>query len=318
MEAEPGARRCCLHINDPDHLFDKGLKVEAERVADELTRSGFPIRVDIRYGRGDETSQLQQLEADRHADPRPSLFIVIPINKDAVYRILSGIVDAHEDVTCVFLHQPLARIQSTERQAHGSRLFSVAADQAEIGRIQARQFDALLPGGAGDALYVQGRATSFATAERMKGLLAELPRTRGVRLAGYRVYGDWSPESVRPALDGWLEAGGRLDWIQAAGAQSDDMALALSALLREKGCSVPVIGVDGLEAGKRAVSEGVLAATVVQPLGVGQALRTYRDVLVRKSAKGLIPEDGNITLEPGSYPPLPELVTRLPYAPHRT
>lgn len=315
MEAGPGARRCCLHINDPDHVFDMGLRAEAERVADDLTRSGFPIRVDVRYARGDESFQLQQIEADRRAEPRPSLFIVIPVNKDAVYRILSGIVDAHEDVTCVFLHQPLARIQSTQRQAHGSRLFSVSADQAEIGRIQARQFDALMPGGAGDVLYVQGRATSFATAERMKGLLAELPRTGGVRLTGYRVYGDWSPESVRPAVDDWTQLGGLFDWIQAAGAQNDDMALALSALLREKGRTIPVIGVDGLEAGKRGVNEGVLAATVVQPLGVGEALRTYRDVLGGKSDKGPIPEDGNILLEPGSYPPLSELVTRRPPAP---
>jgi ABC-type sugar transport system substrate-binding protein len=315
MDAGGGARTCCLHINHPDHVFDKGLKAEAERVAGELTRSGFPIRVELRYGRGDESSQLQQIEADRHAVPRPGLFIVIPINKDAVYTILSEIVKAHEDVTCVFLHQPLTRIHSSERQIYGSRLFSVAADQAEIGRIQARQFAALVPGGAGDVLYVQGRATSFATAERMKGLLAELPQTRGVKLTGYRVYGDWSPESVRPAVEGWMQLGGRLEWIQAAGAQNDDMAMALSALLRERARSIPVIGVDGLETGRRAVDEGVLAATVVQPLGVGQALRTYRDLLGVKPDPGLIPEDGNIVLGPESYPSLSELVTRRPPAP---
>jgi hypothetical protein len=31
------ARRCCLHINEPDHVFDRGLKAEAERVAVELS-----------------------------------------------------------------------------------------------------------------------------------------------------------------------------------------------------------------------------------------------------------------------------------------
>lgn len=303
-------RRCCLHVNHPDHVFDKGLKAEAERVAGELTRSGFPIKVDIRYGRGDESSQLEQIEADRRSDPHPSLFIVIPINKDAVYRILSGIVDAHQDVTCVFLHQPLAKIQSVQRKAYGSRLFSVAADQAEIGRIQARQFATLLPNGAGDVLYVQGRANSFATAERMKGLLAELPKTGGVKLTGYRVYGDWSAESVGPAVDGWKRLGGRVDWIQAAGAQSDDMAMALSALLRLEGRTIPVIGVDGLEAGKRAVADGVLAATVVQPLGVGEALRTFRAVASGRPDPTLIPEDGNILLKPESHPPLGTLASR--------
>lgn len=300
------ARRCCLHINHPDHVFDKGLKAEAERVAAELTRNGFPIRVELRYGRGDEASQLEQIEVDRLSSPRPSLFIVIPINKDAVYRILTGIVDAHQDVTCVFLHQPLAKIQSAQRQAYGPRLFSVAADQVEIGRIQARQFAAVLPNGAGDVLYVQGRANSFATGERMKGLLAELPKTGGVKLTGYRVYGDWSPESVAPAVEAWKKLGGRIDWIQAAGAQSDDMAIALSGLLRAEGRSIPVVGVDGLETGKRAVADGVLSATVVQPLGVGDALRTYRDVS-SGGKESAIPEDGNILLKPDSHPALDAL-----------
>lgn len=300
------ARRCCLHINEPDHVFDKGLKAEAERVAAELTRAGFPIHVDCRYGRGDEASQLDQIDADRRSADRPSLFVVIPVNKDAVYQILSGIVGAHEDVTCVFLHQPLAKIQSAQRKAYGARLFSVAADQVEVGRIQARQFAGLLPGGAGDVLYVQGRPNSFATAERMKGLLAELPKTGGVKLTGYRVYGDWSPESVAPAVDNWQRLGGRLDWIRAAGAQNDDMAMALSTLLRKEGREIPVIGVDGLDAGKRAVAAGLLAATVVQPLGIGDALRAYHAACTGR-ADVVVPEDGNILLKPESHPPLARL-----------
>jgi ribose transport system substrate-binding protein len=294
-------------VNSPEHFFDQGLKAEAERVAGELTRGGFPIRVEMRYGRGDEAAQLQQIEADRRSDDRPGLFVVIPINKDAVYRILTGIVDAHEDATCVFLHQPLARIQSAQRKAYGARLFSVAADQVEIGRIQARQFAALLPNGAGDVLYVQGRANSYATAERMKGLLSELPKTGGVKLTGYRVYGDWSSDSVAPAVDAWKKLGGRIDWIQAAGAQNDDMAIALAALLRREGRTIPVIGVDGLETGKRAVAEGVLAATLVQPLGVGEILRVYRAVANGGLEASLIPDDGNILLKPESYPPLATL-----------
>jgi ABC-type sugar transport system substrate-binding protein len=300
-------RLCCLHINEPDHVFDRGLKAEAERVAAELTRSGFPIRVECRYGKGNESSQLEQIEADGHSSPRPSLFIVIPVNRDAVYEILSGIVYAHEDVTCVFLHQPLAKIQSGHRKALGTRLFGVAADQMEIGRIQARQLAAVLPNGAGDVLYVQGRQGSYATAERMKGLLAELPKTAGVKLTGYRVYGDWSPESVAPAVESWKKLGGRIDWIQAAGAQNDDMAMALSTLLRKEGRDIPVIGVDGLEAGQRAVADGVLAATVVQPLGVGEALRTYRAVAGGRSDASIIPEDGNILLKPESHPAIAAL-----------
>lgn len=263
--------------------------------------------MELRYGRGDEKNQLQQIEADRLASSPPDLFIVIPVNKDAVHAILSGIVRARDDVTCVLLHQPLTRMQNAEREAYGRRLFSVAADQREIGRIQARQFAAVLPGGAGDVLYVQGRQNSFATAQRMLGLLEELPRTGGVKQNDYRVYGDWSPESVRPAAENWKRLGGMLEWLGAAGAQSDDMALALAAHLGEQGRPLPVIGVDGLETGKRAVNAETLAATVVQPLGVGHALRVYRDLVTGAPGDKPVADDGNIVLPPESYPPLDEL-----------
>jgi ribose transport system substrate-binding protein len=190
------------------------------------------------------------------------------------------------------------------------QLFSVTADQKEIGRQQARQFAAVLPDGRGDVLYVQGRQNSFATKERMMGLLEELPRTGGVRLNGYRVYGDWSPESVQPAIESWAKLGGKIDWIQAAGAQNDDMALALAALLHGGGRSIPVIGVDGLNTGRQAVARGTLAGTVVQPLGVGHALRVFRDLSMGRPPQKLIPQDGNIVLPPESYPPLDELRRR--------
>lgn len=68
-----------------------------------------------------------------------------------------------------------------------------------------------------------------------------------------------------------------------------------------------MIGVDGLEVGRRAVADGVLTATVVQPLGVGEALRTYRAVAGSRGDAGIIPEDGNILLKPESHPAIAAL-----------
>jgi ABC-type sugar transport system substrate-binding protein len=83
------------------------------------------------------------------------------------------------------------------------------------------------------------------------------------------------------------------------------MAIELSTLLRERGHSLPVVGVDGLELGKRAVEDGVLSATVVQPLAIGHVLRTYRDLAAGRPTA--IPDDGNILVTPESYPRLEEL-----------
>ena len=86
------------------------------------------------------------------------------------------------------------------------------------------------------------------------------------------------------------------------------MALALGALLREKGHSRPVIGVDGLEGGQARGGRGSARRHRGAAAGRwGEALRTYRDVLSGEPGKVLVPEDGNILLKPESYPPLEEL-----------
>jgi len=302
------SKRCHLYVNDPTHVFDQGLKVEAERIAGELTREGFPIQVELRYARGNELAQSQAIEADRRADRPPDLYVIIPIDQDSVYGLLRQILGAQPGATCVFLHQPLASGLRAERLEWGARLFSVAADQVEIGRLQARQLAALLPGRAGSVLYVQGRENSYATRHRLKGVLEEFGKIPGMKLNGFRVFGDWSAASVKPAVDNWMHLGGRLEWVDATGAQSDDMAIALAAIVREQGRELPVVGVDGLASGKQAVDAGVLAATVVQPLAIGHALRVFRE-LCAGSAK-VVPEDGNIQLKPESYPPLEKLQPR--------
>jgi ABC-type sugar transport system substrate-binding protein len=310
ISSASASKACHLYVNHPDHAFDAGLKAEATRAAEQATAAGLPTTVQVRYARGDEKAQWQQLEDDCLAEKPPDLFVVIPINQDAVYRIVSKILNAREGVTCVFLHQPLSPMMRAERETFRTRLFSIAADQVEIGRMQARQLAAVLPGEKGDVLYVQGRANSYGTKQRMKGFLEELPRTPGVKLNGYRVYGDWSSESVKPAVESWMQMGGKLAWIGAAGAQNDDMALSLAELVKAQGVDIPVVGVDGLDKGKLAVDAGILAATVVQPLGVGHAIELFRDLLGGAPKRALIPDDGNIVLRPESYPPLERLASR--------
>jgi hypothetical protein len=68
---------------------------------------------------------------------------------------------------------------------------------------------------------------------------------------------------------------------------------------------VPVVGVTGW--GKRADAG---PRHVVQPLGVGHALRMCRDHVTSASGVEPLAEDGNIVLPPESYPPLEELRRR--------
>ena len=176
-----GAEKLChLYVNDPGHAFDQGLKAEGERVAAELTRRGSPIRVELRYGRGNEQTQLQQIEADGACASRP-------------------ILRRHPHQPGRRLHDPHANRRRCSRPSPASsgtgplRAAQGPTPDLRVAPLQRRRGpgrDRPHPGaavrrpspwrGGGDVLYVQGRANSFATAERMKGLLAEF----GLRPAG--------------------------------------------------------------------------------------------------------------------------------------
>lgn len=304
------AKSCHLYINSPEIAFEQTLLEEAESTARELHTGGFSISVQARYARGDAAEQQKQIERDRTSPEPPDLCVVIPVDQATIYPLVSEIVRKQGDVTAVFLQQPLTAMLRSERETYKERLFSVVADQAEIGHIQARQLASLLPHATGDILYVQGAEHSYATHQRMKGMAVELTRTPLLKLNGRRLFGDWTPGSVPRAIESWKELGGKLDWIQAAAAQNDDMAVALAEYLRNDGYEIPVTGVDGLAFGRRAVDSATLSATVLQPTGVGTALRIFRDLCGGVPERDLIPSDGNVLLVPESYPSLEDLRLR--------
>jgi len=49
---------------------------------------------------------------------------------------------------------------------------------------------------------------------------------------------------------------------------------------------------------------------VVQPLGVGHAMRVFRDLQTGEKKPADLPDTGNIVLPPTSYPSLEELAKR--------
>jgi len=140
---------CHLCINTPDHAFDKALKAEAERSAAALTGEGFPIEVELRYGRGDAQAQLQQLQQACRSPKSPDLFVIIPVDQDTVYSIYSETVKAAGQASCVFLHQALTRPLQLERQARPRRLFSVAATRSRLGVSRSASWRPCCPTAAG-------------------------------------------------------------------------------------------------------------------------------------------------------------------------
>ncbi len=175
-------------------------------------------------------------------------------------------------------------------------VFSVTRDHTEIGRIQGRQFAALLPGG-GSVLYVQGPANNSAAVQRTIGL--ESVKPANIQIKGLR--SSWEEASAYQAVNSWLRLStNRAISIGLVGCQYDGIAQGARRAFeelpdrgeRERWLNLPFTGVDGLpNEGKAWVDQGILAATVIS--------LTTTEVAIQMLVRAI----GN-----GSQPPLRTLI----------
>jgi ribose transport system substrate-binding protein len=180
---------------------------------------------------------------------------------------------------------------------------AVAVDEAEIGRIQASQLQALLPRGGG-VLLLQGPPDSSTTAARLSGLQEALKGSQVV-LKG-ALHGGWTEPSAEAAVRSWLRLkSSESTSVDVVAAQNDSMALgARKAILdvRKEWARVPFTGCDGLPAGgQRLVDAGDLVATIVKPTTTGTSLELIAGALAGR------PLPAESLLRPRSYPPLEKL-----------
>ncbi len=163
-------------------------------------------------------------------------------------------------------------------------IFSVSSDHKEIGRIQGRQFAALLPRG-GSVLYIQGPSDNIAARDRTAGMQSTLPSN----IQQVMLKGQWTEESAMRCVNSWLKlaATGKTQ-IDLVGGQNDVMAMGARKVFatltnleeRDRWVKIPYVGVDGLpKTGQSWVRDGSLTATIVVPANAGQAIRLLAEAL---------------------------------------
>jgi len=150
------------------------------------------------------------------------------------------------------------------RRSYQVPAFTITSDHVEIGRIQGKQFAALLPKG-GSVLYIEGPATSAAAKKRTLGMNASKPTN--IRLKSMRA--NWTEEGSHRAVSSWLRLSTSQDaQISLVGAQDDSMAMGArkafaEAADHERWLALPFTGCDGMpKTGQAWVRCGLLAATI--------------------------------------------------------
>jgi len=173
------------------------------------------------------------------------------------------------------------------RRTSTAAIFAVSSDHAEIGRIQGRQFAALLPRG-GAVLYVQGPSENSAAKERTLGMQETKPAN--IQIIALRA--QWTEESSQRSVRSWLKLStSQKATVDLIGAQDDSMAVGARKAFeelpneadRERWLKLPFTGCDGLpKTGQAWVRSGLLAATIFVPPNTGQAIEMFVQAIQQK------------------------------------
>jgi len=285
-----------LVTDDNDYQRDQA--ASAERAASE-----FGVDLRVLYAKGDAITQTKQLLAavQAPAGERPTAIIVEPVGTSMPHVAKAAV---QQNVGWICVNRTADYIGELRAARPGVHSACIAIDNVEVGRLQGRQFAALLPGG-GTVLYLEGPAIDVSK-QRRAGTLETLPAN--IELQSAR--GRWTAESGAQALQIRLGLRGtRLP--DMVGSQNDDMAMgarkAIEALpagqQRDQWLSIPFTGVDGVPAtGQAWVRQQLLAATVITPPLAGLAI----ELLAKAMLSGQPLPERKFVL-PTSYPPVEEL-----------
>jgi ABC-type sugar transport system substrate-binding protein len=266
-------------------------------------RLGFDV--EVLDAESSPVLQIQQVFKATRGEPLPSAVVVEPFTSDSIVRIARHALQAR--VAVAFLNATSAEVADVRREMPDVPLLMVSSNQAEIGRVQARQVRALHPAAA-HVLYIQGPPGAPAAQERYAGLREWLDGS-GIELT--ILDGHWTETSAFTAVRSWL----RLKlWektpVDLVAAQDDSMArgarraIESSPEIAARWSHVQYLGIDGVpDVGQRMVREGQLAATVVMPSNSGPAMEAIHGWL----QTGTMPPAA-IVLPTRSYPEEGELV----------
>jgi ribose transport system substrate-binding protein len=260
--------------------------------------------VQIIYSGNDAVQQTQQiLGFIQDPSKRPDAILAEPVGT-GMAQIAKAAVGA--GIAWAIINTDVDYI-SQLRQHALVPVFSILSDHEAIGKLQGQQIGAFL-GEQGCVLYLEGPAVRDVAKVRTKGMLSAKPP--GVTVKTLK--GDWTQTSGYHALKSWLALStSRQLNVGMIACQNDDMAIGARRAFEELGdlrerdawLRLPITGCDGVpRSGQEWVRQGRLAATVVSPPLIGNAMQLLASAL----EAGAQPPERTV-VGPSSFPSLKEL-----------
>ncbi len=281
---------------------------EQSAVAEKAARR-LGVDLKIVHANNDAVTQSQQLLhfIQGSASSRPDAIVFEPSGGTAFPQVARAAVAA--DIGWVVLNHDAEYLKQL-RQASQVPVFSISCDHEAVGKIQGKQFAALLPRG-GSMLYIEGPANSSAAQQRTAGM--NLTKPASIQVKTLRA--NWTEEGAHRVMSSWLRLRtSQQTVIDLVGAQDDSMAAGgrkafaeIAEAERERWMKIPFTGCDGLpKTGQAWVLGGMLAATVYIRPNADLALEMLTEA-IRSGAH--LPE--RKLIPPESMPTLDEITSKI-------
>jgi ribose transport system substrate-binding protein len=287
-----------LTNNDNDYQQEQAAAAE---------KAGRRLGVDVKivHANNDALAQSQQLLhyiQDSYV-ARPDAIMFEPAGGTAFPQVARAAAAA--GIGWVVLNHEVDYIFEL-RRAFKVPVLAISSDHQEVGKIQGKQFAALLPNG-GSILYIEGPANSSAAKDRTTGMMKTKPANIQVKT----MRANWTEESAYRTVSSWLRLRtSQESRVDLVGAQDDSMAMgarkAFSEIAeseRARWMKIPITGCDGMpKTGQAWVRNGTLAATIFIRPNTDLAI----EMLVEAINSGASLPDHKLTA-PESVPSLEDL-----------
>ena len=293
--------RILLSLTTDDNDYQIEQAQSAEKAAKRLDAA-----LEIIFAGNDAITQSTQIlkAVQAPAESRPEAIVFEPVGSTALPQVARAAAAA--GIGWAVLNQDAGYIEEL-RKTSLAPMFAVSSDHLEIGRIQGRQLEALLPKG-GSVLYIQGPSDNSAAKERTQGML----ETKRGNIQVTTLKAQWTEESSLRAVRSWLKlTTSQKAAMDVVAAQDDSMAMGARKAFqelkneaeRERWLKLPFTGCDGLpNTGQSWVRSGLLTATVFVPPNAGQAI----EMLVQAVRQKKLPP-ARALIAPRSIPALDAL-----------
>jgi ribose transport system substrate-binding protein len=290
------------------HTMENDFQMAQASAAEEAAHK-LGVDAEITFADNNAVAQSTQLlkAIQNRPERRPDAIVLEPVSGTALPQVARAASAA--GIGWVVLNRDPEYMPELHRAATAPT-FAVSSDHAEIGRIQGKQFAALLPRG-GSILYLEGPSQSSSAQKRTAGMLETKPSN--IKVATLK--GRWTKESAEQAVLSWLKlATSQNTEIDLVGAQDDAMAVgareAFEKITNEqercRWLSLPFTGCDGqLKTGQTWVRQGWLAATIYLPPLAGTAI----EILAKAIREETRPPERTVTAS-FSIPALDALIPR--------